>query len=86
MSPLAPRRHPFLSPAADRAKKCPCHLRPEGLSYKGIRAPYAGADIMWRHAAEMESKIREMGLEWPRFEHNEMVDLITFIERETQPR
>jgi hypothetical protein len=27
----------------------------------------------------MEQKMKEMGLSWPRFEKNEMVDLITYI-------
>lgn len=43
-------------------------------------SPVLWADVMWRHASEMEAKMREMGLEWPRFKGNEMVDLIAFIE------
>ena len=42
------------------------------------------AEIMWRHAVEMEQKMKEMGLSWPRFEKNEMVDLITYIRSAAQ--
>jgi mono/diheme cytochrome c family protein len=38
------------------------------------------AEVMWRHALEMERKMRELGLSWPTFTDNEMEDLITFIQ------
>ena len=38
------------------------------------------AEVMWRHALEMERKMRELGLRWPTFTDNEMEDLITFIQ------
>jgi cytochrome c2 len=35
---------------------------------------------MWNHAPEMEKMVTEMNLTWPRFEKNEMKDLISFIQ------
>jgi cytochrome c2 len=35
---------------------------------------------MWNHAPEMEKMVTEMYLLWPRFEKNEMKDLISFIQ------
>jgi len=41
------------------------------------------AQIMWTHAATMEAKMRELGLAWPTFEDNEMVDLVAYIRSAT---
>jgi hypothetical protein len=41
---------------------------------------------MWSHALKMEEKMREFGVGWPRFEGNEMVDLITYIRSVAQAR
>lgn len=51
-------------------------------------SPILWAELMWSHALGMETKVREFGLRWPRFEGNEMVDLIAYIQRElaTRPR
>ena len=35
---------------------------------------------MWNHAPEMEKMVTEMYLLWPRFEKNEMKDLISYIQ------
>ena len=43
-------------------------------------SPILWAQVMWQHAAQMESKMTEMGLPWPKFKDNEMVDLIAFIQ------
>lgn len=43
-------------------------------------SPILWAQVMWQHAAEMETKMDQMGLAWPKFEGNEMVDLIAFIQ------
>jgi len=47
--------------------------------FRKFASPILFAEVMWRHALEMEQKMKEMGLSWPRFENNEMVDLITYI-------
>lgn len=49
------------------------------LSQLHYGSPVLWAEIMWRHAVEMEGKTRELGLKWPVFIDNEMVDLIAFI-------
>lgn len=35
---------------------------------------------LWNHVPEMEKMVTEMNLSWPRFEKNEMKDLISFIQ------
>ncbi len=35
---------------------------------------------LWNHAPEMEKMVTEMNLAWPRFEQNEMKDLISYIQ------
>ena len=35
---------------------------------------------MWRHSVQMEAKMRDLGVEWPRFNDNEMGDLIAFVQ------
>jgi mono/diheme cytochrome c family protein len=49
-------------------------------------SPILWAEIMWRHAVEMEGTMRELGLAWPQFQKNEMVDLIAFIQSRTGAR
>ncbi len=48
--------------------------------WRQLRSPILWAEIMWKHAAQMEKKMRELGLKWPKFKGNEMVDLIAFIQ------
>jgi mono/diheme cytochrome c family protein len=48
--------------------------------WKPYGSPILWAEIMWRHAVEMEAKMRELGLAWPQFRDNEMGDLIAFIQ------
>jgi mono/diheme cytochrome c family protein len=52
--------------------------------WRQLRSPILWAEIMLQHAVEMEQKMRDMGLEWPQFQDNEMVDLIAFIQSETK--
>lgn len=51
--------------------------------WKQYGSPILWAEIMWQHAMEMEGKMREMGLEWPKFKDNEIVDLIAYIQSQT---
>lgn len=64
-----------------------CHApsgdRPSiGPPLAGLRAfasPILWAEVMWNHGVRMEAKMKELGLAWPKFEDNEMVDLITYV-------
>ena len=49
-------------------------------------SPILWAELMWSHARGMEQKVREFGLRWPKFEGNEMVDLIAYIQQELAAR
>jgi len=51
--------------------------------WKQYGSPILWAEIMWQHALEMQEKMQKMGLRWPRFKDNEMVDLIAFIQSKT---
>lgn len=48
--------------------------------WKQFGSPILWAEIMWRHAVQMETKMRDLGLAWPQFQDNEMGDLIAFIQ------
>jgi mono/diheme cytochrome c family protein len=48
--------------------------------WKQYGSPILWAEIMWRHAVQMEAKMRDLGLAWPQFKDNEMGDLIAFIQ------
>jgi mono/diheme cytochrome c family protein len=48
-------------------------------------SPILWAEAMWSHALEMQEKIAELGLEWPTFRDNEMVDLITYVRAAARP-
>jgi len=60
-------------------------IGPDLRQWKQYGSPILWAERMWGHAVGMEQKMREMGLTWPRFEGNEMVDLITYIRASSQP-
>ncbi|MBI4560578.1 MAG: hypothetical protein HY724_00935, partial [Candidatus Rokubacteria bacterium] len=54
--------------------------------WKRYGSPILWAELMWSHALGMEEKVREFGLQWPKFEGNDMVDLIAYIQRELASR
>ena len=48
-------------------------------------SPILWAETMWTHALQMKERMDELGLEWPTFRDNEMVDLITYVRATAQP-
>jgi cytochrome c len=54
--------------------------------WKHYSSPILWAEIMWRHAVDMEARMRGLGLAWPDFQDNEMVDLIAFTQSRTGAR
>lgn len=58
-------------------------LGPDLSQWPQYGSPILWAEIMWRHAVEMETTMRDLGLPWPQFEDNEMVDLFAFIQSRT---
>lgn len=64
-----------------------CH-GPEGRgNSRGIdltpvskRTIFGLVSAMWNHVPEMAKMVSEFNLAWPRFEKNEMKDLISFIQ------
>lgn len=52
--------------------------------FREYASPILWAEVMFAHVLTMEQKMRELGLEWPTFKDNEMVDLITYIRSATQ--
>lgn len=57
-------------------------IGPDLEQWKQYGSPILWAELMWSHALGMEEKMREFGVRWPRFEGNEMLDLISFIQKE----
>jgi mono/diheme cytochrome c family protein len=51
--------------------------------WKHYGSPILWAEIMWQHAIEMQEKMQEMQLKWPKFKDNEILDLIAFIQSQT---
>ncbi len=60
-------------------------IGPDLSKWKRYGSPILWGELMWGHALGMEEKVREFGLRWPRFEGNEMVDLIAYIQQELGP-
>ena len=53
----------------------------------GVDTPIVWAQLMWNHAPAMEAGMEQLGLSWPRFESDEMNDLLAYIrEVTTGPR
>jgi mono/diheme cytochrome c family protein len=54
--------------------------------FREFASPILWAEVMWTHAVSMQQKMEEMGLEWPTFEGDEMVDLITYVRAAARSR
>jgi cytochrome c2 len=52
---------------------------------EAIKSPIHLASAMWNHASTMEEALTEKGIPWPRFEENEMRDLVTYIQSQGRP-
>ena len=61
-------------------------IGPDLRQWKRYGSPILWAELMCSHALGMEDKVREFGLRWPRFDDNDMVDLIAYIQRELGSR
>ena len=59
-------------------------IGPDLTQWKQYGSAILWAELMWSHALKMEEKMREFGTRWPRFEGNEMVDLIAYIRAAAQ--
>ncbi|MFI5395914.1 MAG: c-type cytochrome [Candidatus Binatia bacterium] len=73
-----------------------CHYAPRGAEKRfapdlsastALTSPVALSSAMWNHAPVMESQIRERGLPWPRFQADEVRDLVEYLRslRPAQP-
>ena len=69
-------------------KKCSnCHtilgkggkIGPDLEKWRAYINPILWTQMMWNHAPQMEEEMRSRGIAWPRFEGNEMVDIIVYI-------
>lgn len=66
-----------------------CHYAPPGTKERAgapdlarspiIFSPLEVAAAMWNHAPAMEEEIRRRGLAWPRFEENDVRDLVEYL-------
>ncbi|MFQ6617955.1 MAG: c-type cytochrome [Fidelibacterota bacterium] len=59
-------------------------IGPDLSQWKQYQSPILWVEIMWNHAVEMQVKMREMGLKWPKFKDNEIVDLISYIKSQAK--
>ncbi len=71
-----------------RSKGCiECHavrgqggvVGPDLATVSGVDTPIKWAQILWNHAPNMEKNFVRVGIAWPRFEKNEMGDLLAYI-------
>ncbi len=65
-----------------------CHYTPRGAEKRlapdlstsaAVSSPLELSSAMWNHAPVMEAQIRERGLPWPRFEDDDVRDLVEYL-------
>lgn len=65
-----------------------CHYAPRGAEKRfapdlsasaALRSPVELSSAMWNHAPVMEAQIRERGLPWPRFQDDDVRDLVEYL-------
>jgi cytochrome c2 len=65
-----------------------CHYTPRGAEKRlapdlatsaALRSPVELSSAMWNHAPVMEAQIRERGLPWPRFQDDDVRDLVEYL-------
>ena len=52
---------------------------PDLATVKGVDTPIAWAETMWNHAPKMAARMQQLGTSWPRFEGDEMNDLLAYV-------
>lgn len=73
-----------------------CHYAPRGAEKllapdltrsAALSSPVGLASAMWNHAPAMEAQLRERGLPWPRFQGDDVRDLVAYLrsKRNSQP-
>ena len=71
-----------------------CHYAPRGAEKllapdltqsSAIASPLALASAMWNHAPAMEAQFRERGLPWPRFQGDDVRDLVEYLRSRKTP-
>ena len=78
----------------DRKRCSSCHaiggngsrIGPDLAQFSKHESPILWAESMWNHALEMDEKLRQMGLPWPTFSGDEMVDLVAYVKSEASPK
>lgn len=54
-------------------------LGPELTQIGPVDTPLFWSQAMWNHAPTMEAHMRQLRMDWPRFENGEMSDLLAFV-------
>jgi hypothetical protein len=54
-------------------------IGPDLSSYPNYSSPLEWATSVWNHAPKMRAKAEELEITYPRFEPEEMVDLVEFL-------
>jgi cytochrome c2 len=55
------------------------HIGPNLRDIGPVATPIFWSQAMWNHAPAMEAHMRELNIAWPRFEGEEMSDLLAFV-------
>ncbi len=54
-------------------------IGPDLADINGVDTPIEWSQALWNHSPAMESHLQGVGIAWPRFEKNEMTDLLAFV-------
>jgi cytochrome c2 len=52
---------------------------PDLSESQSMANPMIWTQVMWNHAADMQERLKQIGLRWPRFEEDELRDLYAYV-------
>jgi len=61
------------------------HTAPDLSALSVSQTPILWTQVLWNHASSMQARMQKLGLSWPKFQENELLDLFAYIRQSAPP-